>query len=178
MSDARERLLDAAKRHVESGDIGAVSSRALAAEVGVSHTLVNYHFGSRAALVEAAVDAIVAPRAALHNVIAHARANDGSIDLDRLAQGIVAVWEHPQHGPRVANFVRRTILGDPSSQAIGEYLQQSAFEPVAADVGRTHARRIAIAMVGFVFGRYLLRLPMFAHLTVDEAVRLLRSMMR
>lgn len=170
----RQQLLDAAQRHFDGGDLPTVSTRDLAAEVGVSHSLVNYHFGSREGLVAATI----ALRAAPHDVIALSRDDDGVVDLSRLAHGILAVWEHPEHGRRLAEFARRLAAGGGSSDAIGDYIQRSVFEPLAVDFGREHARRIAVAVVGFLFGRYVLALPMFTAPTRDEAGRLLLSMIR
>lgn len=175
-STARIRLLDAAHEHFELGDLAVISSRRLAAEIGVSHTLVNYHFGSREALIAATI----ALRAAPHDVIALSRGDDGRgpVDLPRLAHGILAVWEHPEHGAQLAQFARRLAAGDSSAGSIAAYIQASVFEPLVEDFGRGHARRIAAAIVGFLFGRYVLALPMFAELPRDEAGRLLLSMLR
>lgn len=166
--------MDAAQRHFERGDLAEISSRELAAEVGVSHTLVNYHFGSRDGLVAAAI----ALRAAPHDVIALSRDGDGAIDLSRLAHGILAVWEHPEHGERLAGFARRLASGGRPADAISGYIQHSVFQPLVDDFGREHARRMAAGIVGFLFGRYVLALPMFTSLSRDEAGRLLLSMVR
>lgn len=171
---ARQRLLDAARLHFERGDLAAFSSRRLAAEVGVSHTLVNYHFGTREALVAAALSLAAAP----HAVIGLSRDAGGRLDLARLAQGIVAVWEHPVHGRRLVVFAQRLAREDGSGEAIAEYLQKSVFQPLVDEVGREHAQRLATAIVGFLFGRYVLALPMFTALTREEAGRMLRSMLR
>lgn len=166
--------MDAAQRHFEHGDLAAISSRDLAAEVGVSHTLVNYHFGSREGLVAAAV----ALRAAPHDVIALSRDGQGAIDLSRLVHGILAAWEDPEHGDRLAGLARRLASGGGSADSIAEYIQHSVFQPLVDDLGREHARRVAVAIVGFLFGRYVLALPIFTVLSRDEAGRLLLSMIR
>ncbi|KAA0961796.1 TetR/AcrR family transcriptional regulator [Microbacterium sp. ANT_H45B] len=173
-STARRRLLDAAHRHVDAGDLAVVSSRDLAAEIGVSHTLVNYHFGSRNGLIAAAI----ALRAAPHDVIALSRDGDGRLDLERLAHGILAVWEHPAHGARLADLARRLVSDSGASDTISDYLQGSVFEPLADEVGRAHARRMATALLGFLFGRYVIALPIFTLLSKEEAGRLLFSMLR
>jgi AcrR family transcriptional regulator len=166
--------MDAAQQHFDSGDLGVLSARALAAEVGVSHTLVNYHFGSRDGLVAAAI----ALRAAPHDVIALSRDSDGVLDLSRLAHGILAVWEHPEHGERLAGFARRLAAGGGPADSISEYIHRAVFRPLSEHFGVDHARRIAVTIVGFVFGRYVLALPMFAALPRDEAGRLLLAMIR
>lgn len=166
--------MDAAQRHIAAGDFAAVSSRSLAAEAGVSHTLVNYHFGSRDGLLAEAV----ALRAAPHDVIALSRDESGRIDLGRLAHGILAVWEHPEHGDRLADFARQLASGRGASATISDYIQNSVFAPLVDDVGLAHARRMAAAIVGFLFGRYVLELPMFTRLSRDEAGGMLLSMIR
>lgn len=166
--------MDAAQKHFEAGDLASVSSRELAAEIGVSHTLVNYHFGSRDGLIAA----IIALRAAPHDVIALSRDGRGRIDVNRLAHGILAVWEHPEHGARLAEFARRLASGGGSSETISDYIQNSVFEPLVDDFGRAHAHRMATVIVGFLFGRYVLALPMFAALSREEAGSLLLSMLR
>lgn len=171
---ARQSLMDAAQRHFDEGDLASVSSRELAAEAGVSHTLVNYHFGSRDGLVAAAIALRVAP----HDVIALSRDSHGRIDVDRLAHGILAVWEDPEHGARLAESARRLASGSGSSETISDYIQNSVFEPLVDDFGRARAHRMATAIVGFLFGRYVLALPTFANLSRDDAGNLLLSMLR
>lgn len=51
----REALLDAAVRVVAAGGLRKLTYRAVAQEAGVSHGLVLHHFGSRDALIEAAL---------------------------------------------------------------------------------------------------------------------------
>ena len=55
---SREALLDAAIDHVEQHGLGELSLRALAAELGTSHRMLSYHFGSRDALVTAIVERV------------------------------------------------------------------------------------------------------------------------
>lgn len=55
---SRESLLEAAIAHVEQHGLGELSLRALAAELGTSHRMLSYHFGSRDELVTAIVDRV------------------------------------------------------------------------------------------------------------------------
>lgn len=173
-ANARQHLLDAAHRHFEAGDLTSVSTRALAVEVGVSHTLVNYHFGSRDALIAEAVSL----RAAPHHVVASATGEDGHIDLSRLVHGLVRVWEHPDNGARLADFARRLATGDERSPALMSYLQNTVFAALAAEFGQEHARRMATAIVGVIFARYVLHLPTMVLLTPAQVEAHLLSMLR
>jgi AcrR family transcriptional regulator len=171
---ARQRLLDAAHSHFEAGDLTSMSARGLATEVGVSHTLVNYHFGSRDALIAEAVSL----RAAPHQVIASAKDADGHIDLTRLVRGLVAVWEHPDNGARLVGFARRLATGDERSPALMSYLQNTVFAALAAEFGQERARRMATAIVGVIFARYVLRLSAMISLTPSQVATHLLSMLR
>lgn len=172
--EARRLLLDAAQRHFEFGDLATVSARRLAAEVGVSHTLVNYHFGSRDGLMAAAVSL----RAAPHQVLASATGPDGAIDLDRLVHGLVAVWEHPEHGARLTSFAQALAAGDERSPALLSYLQNTVFGALAEHFGQERARRMAVAIVGVVFTRYVLRLPAMTAPGPARAAAILLSLLR
>ncbi|MCC2028621.1 TetR family transcriptional regulator [Microbacterium sp. YMB-B2] len=172
--NARALLLNAAHRHFEAGDLAAISTRRLAAEVGVSHTLVNYHFGSRDGLLAVAVSL----RAAPHQVIGAARDAEGRLDLARLVHGLVLVWEHPEHGARLASFARGLAAGDPRSSVLSSYLQHTVFESLAAQFGQDRARRMATAIIGVIFGRYVLELPVLTGLSAAGTATLLLSMLR
>ncbi|QPZ37323.1 TetR family transcriptional regulator [Paramicrobacterium chengjingii] len=173
-ASARSRLLDAAHRHFEAGDLARISARALADEVGVSHTLVNYHFGSRDALLAAVTTLRVAP----HQVIAATAGRDGHIDIERLIRALVSEWEHPDHGAQLVEVARLASSREAGSAAMQEYLQRAVFEPLVESFGQKRARRMATAIVGVVYGRYVLELPVLARLTRHEVVEHLLSMMR
>lgn len=55
---ARDDLLAAALAHVTAHGIGEMSLRTLAAELGTSHRMLIYHFGSREGLLVAIVQAV------------------------------------------------------------------------------------------------------------------------
>lgn len=171
---ARQALLDAARAHLVAGDLADLSSRELAREADVSHTLVNYHFGSRDALISAAISEGIAP----HDVVSLSRGADGRIDLARLAHGILAAWEHPEHGARLVESARRLASADAASATIARYLQDAVFTPLVADFGIEHARRITTTIVGFLFARYVLALPILAALSREEAGRMLLAQLR
>lgn len=72
-SDPRSRLLDAVIDHFSRHGIGDVSLRALAAEVGTSHRMLIYHFGSKDGLLAEVVRAVEAQqRVALEALLADA----------------------------------------------------------------------------------------------------------
>lgn len=68
-SDARRRLLDLVVAYVAEQGLSGLSLRDLAAAIGTSHRMLNYHFGSRAGLVAAIVQGMEAQqRTALEEI--------------------------------------------------------------------------------------------------------------
>lgn len=151
-----------------------MSARALAAETGVSHTLVNYHFGSRDGLVAAAVSLSVAP----HQVVEAAMDEAGDLDLARLVHGLVLVWEHPEHGAQLIAFARELADGGAHSSAMSSYLQNTVFGTLTSQFGQERARRMATVIIGVIFGRYVLEMPMLTTLSPAEFAGHLLSMLR
>jgi AcrR family transcriptional regulator len=58
-SEERTRIVAAARRVVETGGVDALSMRKLAAILGVAHTAIYWHVGSRDELVGAVVDSFI-----------------------------------------------------------------------------------------------------------------------
>ena len=52
-AETERRLLEAAMDLVAAGGVGAVDARPVGAEAGYSRGIVNHHFGSRQALLDA-----------------------------------------------------------------------------------------------------------------------------
>ena len=61
----RERLLDKVTAYVAAQGLSGLSLRDLAAAIGTSHRMLNYHFGSRAGLVAAIVESMEAQQRAV-----------------------------------------------------------------------------------------------------------------
>lgn len=137
----------------------------------MSHTLVNYHFGSRDRLFAAAAELTISPE----DVLAATRQADGSLDLRRFAHALVAVWEHPDHGPRLLAVARAFAAGDAASDAISTYLQHTVLDTLTAAYGRRRGLQMATAVVGFIFARYVLGLDAIARLSPAEAAGFLYS---
>ncbi|GEK80528.1 TetR/AcrR family transcriptional regulator [Agrococcus baldri] len=167
--DARARLLAAAQRHLEAGDLAATSSRALAGEAGVSHTLVNFHFGDRQGLVAAATALRIAP----HDLLESVTVGEDGLDLPRLVRGIVALWEHPDHRAALTRLARDLAAGGPRAEAFVDYLQRSVLERLQRALGVERGRVATVAIAGTLFTRYVIGLPSMAALEPREVEQLL-----
>lgn len=151
-----------------------ISMRTLALEAGVSHTLVNYHFGSREGLISAALALRIAP----HQVVAHATAPDGSVDLGRLFHELVAVWEDPRTASALHALAARVLGQGPDAPTAQAYLQGAVFDPLVAALGQARARRVAVVVVGTIVNRYVIALPSMARMSRAEVVAQMVAMSR
>lgn len=167
--DARARLLTAARAHLDAGDLGSVSSRALAAEAGVSHSLVNFHFGGRQGLIAAATALRIAP----HDLLEAVTIGDQGLDLPRLVHGIVTLWEHPDHREALTGLARALATGEQRSEVFVDYLQHSVLERLQRALGVERGRIATVAIAGTLFTRYVIGLPSMVALEPREVERLL-----
>jgi AcrR family transcriptional regulator len=166
--EARERLISVVSERISAGDLGEWSSRQIAAEADVSHSLVNYHFGGRRGLLAAAHALTVAP----HQVIEASR-RDGRLDPSVLIGALVAVWEHPGHGQALAGLARSAIART-EGEAVVAYLQDAVVDTLVAELGIDRGRRLALTLIGTIMSRYVIRLPSMTALSTTELVRLMR----
>ncbi|WP_072939099.1 TetR/AcrR family transcriptional regulator [Rhodococcus koreensis] len=85
--EGRTALLSAAVRVVAEQGLRKLTYRAVAREAGVAHGLVAHHFGSRDALLEAAL------QFSLDNSVTSISTRPGSGDLDAVFAGLVTMVE-------------------------------------------------------------------------------------
>lgn len=97
MEAAREQLLDRVLEEVSANGLADRSLRDLAQSVGSSHRMLNYHFGSRAALVAAIVERVEADQRAL--LVELAAEISDPVELAR------ALWTRTS-APELRPFVR------------------------------------------------------------------------
>lgn len=169
--DARQLLISTTRELLLTGSAEALSSRAIARRAGVSHSLVNYHFGSRADLVAAALDLELAP----HRLIEAARGADGSLDPLRLVTLAVAAWEQPRIRDRLLP-VARAAASDPVHNPFLPYLQ-GAVQALTPELGRERASRILVLVVGTIFARHLLQIEPLADLPPARVHHLVQEML-
>lgn len=169
---ARDRLLIAARSHLAAGDYDRTSARALAAEAGVSHSLVNFHFGSRAGLTTAALSVHRGP----HDVVASAQNAAGQVDIEHLVDAMIALWEDESQRPRLVALARQAAAGGPTSSVVADYIDSEVGALIVERLGVERARRLLLAFAGVVFGRYVVGIPSLARVERSELRRTLLTM--
>jgi AcrR family transcriptional regulator len=113
----RERLLDAAIEHLAQDGSHDLSLRSIAAAIGTSHRMLNYHFGSRVGLLAAIVSELERRQRAF---LAEAL-RDRSATADELAWRIWEQVADERLWPYERLFFEmsgRALQGDPDAQAL------------------------------------------------------------
>lgn len=140
-----DRILDTAEVLFAQKGFAETSLRAITSKAGVNLAAVNYHFGSKEALIQAVFERFLDPFCArLDGLVSELESKPGSVTLERLlatlSQSALAVQKGEPH--RVAIFFR--LSGLAYSQAQG------------------HLRRFFREHYGPVFNRFLQQLALAA----------------
>lgn len=144
MSDARAELLAKAVAYYAAHGVRDTSLRTLAAAIGTSQRMLNYHFGSRTDLLSAVIDAIAGAQAAqigelftnTSDPLVAARANWSATVDGALTYG--ALWYE---------LAAHAMHGEPYARQLGEVMvdaQVREFTRVyATQVDEARAERLA-----------------------------------
>ncbi|MBP3035488.1 TetR/AcrR family transcriptional regulator [Arthrobacter sp. zg-ZUI100] len=155
----RDQLLGAALEYFAANGVHNESLRSLAANIGTSHRMLNYHFGSREGLLAAVVDAVEQRQrlayAALMDSVGTGlprtatRAFWNEVVEEALAYGplVFELAAHAMQGERHAKGLRDTLV-TPWIDILAESLVQAGRDPAIAPV----QARLALGVVnGLIF---------------------------
>jgi AcrR family transcriptional regulator len=169
-SQAREQILEAARRLFLASGYTRVTMRAIAAEAGVDVALISYYFGSKRGLLAAVMQLIVSPpdlvRSALHG--------DPARLPERLLSQVLATWDDPEHGaPLIALYGR--VGGDTdANRLVREMIEREIVTVLAEYLGGLDANaRASVAasqIAGLLFMRHILRAEPLASMRRTELV--------
>jgi AcrR family transcriptional regulator len=156
--NARDRLLDAAVRHLTQHGIGDQSLRQLAAELGTSHRMLIYHFGSKEGMLAEVVRTVeLSQRAILDELLA-------DDDLPPGEQGR-RFWDRAidpalGYGPLFFELAGQAVRDRPHTEAFREGIVGMWLEPLTRmclragsppDVASAAARMVLATGRGLLF---------------------------
>ena len=167
---AREAILDAARRHFAEQGYEGAAMRAIARDAGVDPALVSYYFGSKSGLFVESLRLPVDPRSAIDALL-----SEGTKDLGaRLVTRFLAVWDNPASGEPLIG-VLRSASSQP--QLMRDFVQSQIVPRIAKAVEgpdpELRATAIATQMLGLALARYVLRLEPLASASPEEIVDLI-----
>ncbi|MDQ0394928.1 TetR/AcrR family transcriptional regulator [Labrys monachus] len=129
MPAGREALLAAARRAFASQGFDAADVRSIAAEANVSPNLVRVHFGNKAALWEACLDAIVSESRPVMEAIRRIATDPSRALAERLRETILRGGEFYAAHPDVRDFVTRSSTDMPErAERLNTLLLTPAYE--------------------------------------------------
>ena len=166
---ARQAILDAARRQFSEQGYEGATMRAVARDAGVDPALVSYYFGSKSGLFVESLRLPINPADAIAAVVA-----DGTEDLGvRLVTRFLQVWDNPVSGDPIVRVLRS---GASRPELVREFIERQIVPRFAQAIGGPDAELRATAivsqMLGLAFARYVLRVEPLASAPPDEVVAL------
>lgn len=134
----RNALLDAATRLFARLGYEPVTTGAIAAEAGVTQSIVHYHFGSKQKIWEAAIDRLMVERIAFYDTLAEKPGTTGSggsdplTRLKLLTRGLIAANAHNPDFARMTVH-EGSVPGDRMQWLVDSYLK-TAFDKFEAAI--------------------------------------------
>jgi AcrR family transcriptional regulator len=164
---AKEQILDAARRQFGAGGYDGATMRAIAADAGVDVALVSYYFGSKSGVFIAALRLPVNPTDVIDGLLAGPREDLG----ERLVRRLLTVWDDPTAGAPLVGVLRSVSS---QSELLRDFLERQILVRLASAIDAPDAELRAAAaatqVLGLVLARYVLRVEPLASAGHDELV--------
>ena len=166
---AREAILDAARRRFAAQGFEGATMRAIARDAGVDPALVSYYFGSKSGLFVESLQLPVNPGDAIDALLA-----EGTDDLAaRLVTRFLQVWDNPVTGGPIIS-VLRSASSQP--ELMREFLERQIVRRLSRAIdgpdSELRANVVATQMLGLAFARYVLRVEPLASAPPEAIVNL------
>lgn len=169
-SDARDRILAAAIEEFGGAGYDGATIRGIAARAGVDSALIHHHFGTKADLFGAVIDAPMRPDLALPEILAGPRDEVG----ERIVRYVLETWEVPEARRRGVALLRTAIGNKLTTPLVAGFLSRELIGRIARSLEVPDAElRATLAgsqIAGMLIARYVLRLPGLAEASLDDIV--------
>jgi AcrR family transcriptional regulator len=156
---ARDLILDAARRQFAEQGYEGATMRAIARDAGVDPALVSYYFGSKSSLFVESLRLPVNPADAIAAVLAEGTEGLG----ERLVTRFLQVWDNPASGEPIISVLRSAAS---RPELLRQFVERQIVPRFAAGLegSDTELRATAIAsqMLGLALVRYVLRVEPLA----------------
>ncbi|MBT1675688.1 TetR/AcrR family transcriptional regulator [Curtobacterium aurantiacum] len=177
-TDARARLLDAARGSLLERGYTRTTLRAVAATADVDVALIGYYFGSKRGLFSEAILEAVSPPEAL----AIALQGDAEQLPQRLLAVALAVWDDPVDGQSLRSVVTAALAEPQLRRALVEFLERELVARFADHLGGPAATARASAalttIAGLLFTRHLLGMGPIRTASRGDVIRQLTPALR
>lgn len=172
-SDARDRIVTAARAEFGAHGYDRTSVRSIAKSAGVDPALVHHYFGTKDGVFQAAIESAFAP-ALLPETAALAGAEGIG---ERLVRLFLGVWEDPATREPLLVIVRSALTAEPAAAALREFVLRELLLRVASELEvpepRLRAELAASHMVGLMILRYVLKVEPLASADTETLVSII-----
>lgn len=166
----RADILDAARRLFAERGYEKATMRAIAAEAGVDAALVVHFFGTKIALLGAAVEWPYDPEVEMPKLLVDGRHHVGR----HLATLFVHTWDDRGGANQILTLVRAATTEPEAAALLRDFIHARLFAPLMVRLGSDRpalrADMAASQLLGLAFGRYVLRLDPLATAEPEEIV--------
>jgi AcrR family transcriptional regulator len=171
-SDARERILAAAREEFVARGYDAVSLRGIARTARVDPALLHHYFEGKEQVFTAAMRLDVDPREIATSVVAGPREQTG----ERLVRFFLAVWSDPERRTPFLALLAAAVSNEAAATMAREFLASALLgriaEAVDAPDAGLRAGLAAAQLLGLGVTRFVLAVEPVASATEDEVVAL------
>lgn len=170
-STARERLITAATTQFLAAGYSDTTVRSIAAEAGVHHALVKYHFGNKEGLFRVVMDLVVSPA----HVVEQVAATHSTAFAPALLNAALTAWDIPEVRSRIVSLITDLESDHGGHAVFRDYIQTQVIARVSGVIGGRDARQragaVSALLVGVFVTRYVLELNPIASMSRRELVR-------
>jgi AcrR family transcriptional regulator len=169
-SSTRDEILRAARKLFAERGYDQATMRAIAAEAGVDAALVVHFFGSKAGLLEAAVEWPFDPEVEMPKLLADGRRQVGR----KLAELVVTTWDEEGTRNPLLTLIQAASTEPQAAALLSEFMRGHLYAPLmerlAVDRADLRAELTVSQIIGLGLARYVLRFEPLASARPDEVV--------
>lgn len=169
-TDARDRILTAAREEFSARGYDKTSIRSIARAAGVDPALVHHYFGAKKQVFAAAIEVSFEPALGVPEVLAGGPDGVG----ERLARYFIGVWENPVTRAPLLAVIRSALTNDTAAAVLRGFVLRRLLERVAAELqvpdARLRAELAAAQLVGIALLRYVIKAEPLASADVEQIV--------
>ena len=169
-SEARERILRAAREAFGARGLDGATIRAIGASAGVDPALVHHYFGTKERLFVAAIELPFDPATVLPGIQAGPPEEVGH----RLVRFFCSLWEAERSRDALMGIFRSAVTDPRAAEIVRALIVERAARPLAEAIGKPEpalrATLVGSQLVGLAVVRYVVRVEPLASAPVARVV--------
>ncbi|MEU9737035.1 TetR family transcriptional regulator [Streptomyces sp. NPDC048002] len=156
----RAAILAAARQHFATHGFEGTTIRAVAADAGIDHSMVMRYYGSKARLLDAALD--------IDLDLPDLSATPPEERAELLVRHFLHLWEHNAAGDGLLLLLRSAVTHEQAAERMREIFAAQVAPALKTDPEKVGL--ISTQLLGLALTRYLLRIPVVAAMPPEDIV--------